>query len=121
MVSGGLFHGFQLWVNLPRDKKWAEPRYQDLRADEVALAASSDGGALLRIIAGEIAGYRGPGSTYTPMTQIHATISPGAELSLPWRADYNGLPTCSTEMAAWVPSGAPSAWASWRSSAPATC
>jgi redox-sensitive bicupin YhaK (pirin superfamily) len=91
VVSGGLFHGFQLWVNLPRDKKWAEPRYQDLRADEVALVTSADGGALIRIIAGEIAGFAGPGSTYTPMTQIHATISPGAQLSLPWRADYNGL------------------------------
>jgi redox-sensitive bicupin YhaK (pirin superfamily) len=91
VVSGGLFHGFQLWVNLPSEKKWAAPRYQDLRADEVSLVASADGGALLRLIAGEIAGHRGPGTTYTPMTQIHATISPGAELSLPWRADYNGL------------------------------
>jgi quercetin 2,3-dioxygenase len=91
VVSGGLFHGFQLWVNLPRDRKWAAPRYQDLRADEVALVTTPDGGALVRIIAGEIAGFAGPGSTYTPMTQVHATISPGAELSLPWRADYNGL------------------------------
>jgi len=91
VVSGGLFHGFQLWVNLPRDKKWADPRYQDLRADEVELVSSFDGGALIRIIAGEIAGHAGPGSTYTPMTQIHATISRGAQLSLPWRADYNGL------------------------------
>jgi quercetin 2,3-dioxygenase len=91
VVSGGLFHGFQLWVNLPRDRKWAAPRYQDLRADEVALVTTPDGGALLRVIAGEIAGFAGPGSTYTPMTQVHATISPGAEISLPWRADYNGL------------------------------
>ena len=91
VVSGGLFHGFQLWVNLPRSKKWAEPRYQDLRADEVALVASEDGGALLRIIAGELAGHRGPGSTYTPMTQIHATLSPGAKLALPWRPEFNGL------------------------------
>ena len=91
VVSGGLFHGFQLWVNLPRERKWADPRYQDLRADEVALVASPDGGALVRIIAGQVAGFAGPGSTYTPMTQIHATLSPGAELTLPWRADYNGL------------------------------
>jgi hypothetical protein len=91
VMSGGLFHGFQLWVNLPRSQKWAAPRYQDLRADAVALLASPDGGALVRIIAGEVAGHRGPGSTYTPMTQIHATLSPGAELELPWRADYNGL------------------------------
>jgi quercetin 2,3-dioxygenase len=91
VLSGGLFHGFQLWVNLPRSRKWADPRYQDLRADEVSLVASPDGGALLRIIAGEVAGFRGPGSTYTPMTQVHATLSPGAELELPWRHDFNGL------------------------------
>jgi hypothetical protein len=91
VMSGGLFHGFQLWVNLPRSQKWAAPRYQDLRADAVGLVASPDGGALLRIIAGEVAGLRGPGSTYTPMTQIHATLSPGARLELPWRRDYNAL------------------------------
>jgi redox-sensitive bicupin YhaK (pirin superfamily) len=91
VMSGGLFHGFQLWVNLPRSRKWADPRYQDLRADEVSLVASADGGALLRIIAGEVAGFTGPGSTYTPMTQVHATLSPGAQLRLPWRADFNGL------------------------------
>jgi redox-sensitive bicupin YhaK (pirin superfamily) len=91
VASGGLFHGFQLWVNLPRAQKWAAPRYQDLRAGEVTLATSPDGGALVRIIAGEIADLKGPGSTYTPMTLVHATLSPGARLSLPWRADYNAL------------------------------
>jgi redox-sensitive bicupin YhaK (pirin superfamily) len=91
VVSGGLFHGFQLWVNLPADRKWAPPRYQDLRASEVALLSSADGGALVRVIAGEVAGHAGPGSTYTPMTLVHATVSPGARLSLPWRPDYNAL------------------------------
>jgi len=91
VASGGLFHGFQLWVNLPRAQKWTAARYQDLRAREVTMASSPDGGALLRIIAGEVAGHRGPGSTYTPMTLIPATLSPGARLSLPWRADYNAL------------------------------
>jgi redox-sensitive bicupin YhaK (pirin superfamily) len=91
VVSGGLFHGFQLWVNLPRAQKWLAPRYQDLRAREVALVSSNDGGALVRIIAGEVAGHQGPGSTYSPMTLVHATLSPGARLSIPWRADYNAL------------------------------
>jgi hypothetical protein len=91
VVSGGLFHGIQLWVNLPRDLKWSAPRYQDLRAREVALVSSADGGALVRVIAGEVAGHAGPGSTYTPMTLVHATLSPGARLSLPWRPDYNAL------------------------------
>jgi len=91
VLSGGLFHGLQLWVNLPRAEKWAPPRYQDLRAREVALVSSHDGGALLRVIAGDVAGHAGPGSTHTPMTMVHATLSPGARLSIPWRADYNAL------------------------------
>src|SRR3954468_18526986 len=91
VVSGGLFHGLQLWVNLPREQKWVDPRYQDLRGKEVALLASSDAGALLRVIAGELGGHAGPGSTYTPMTMVHATVSPGASVTVPWREDFNAL------------------------------
>jgi hypothetical protein len=91
VLAGGLFHGIQLWVNLPSDQKFAAPRYQDIRASEVALLSSLDGGALVRVIAGEVAGHAGPGSTYTPMTLVHATLHPGSRLVLPWRPDYNAL------------------------------
>ena len=91
VVSGGLFHGFQLWVNLPKADKFVAPRYQDIRGRNVALLSSSDGGALIRIIAGELAGQQGPGVTYTPITLVHATLSPGASLTLPWRPDFNAL------------------------------
>ena len=89
--SGGLFHGLQLWVNLPKAEKWAPPRYQDLRATEVSLLSSPDAGALVRVIAGEVAGHAGPGQTYTPMTMLHVTLAPGAALELPWREDFNAL------------------------------
>jgi hypothetical protein len=91
VMSGGLFHGFQLWVNLPARLKMTQPRYQDIRAGQVALLTSADGGALLRVIAGEVGGYPGPGSTHTPITLVHATVSPGAQVRLPWRADFNAL------------------------------
>jgi hypothetical protein len=91
VTSGGLFHGVQLWVNLPKAQKWVAPRYQDLRGNSVGLLASADGGTLVRVIAGDVADHRGPGSTYTPMTMLHATVSPGAELMLPWREDFNAL------------------------------
>src|SRR4051794_9302543 len=91
VVSGGLFHGIQLWVNLPREQKLVAPRYQDLRGNTVALLTSDDGGSLVRLIAGDVAGHAGPGSTYTPMTMLHATIAPGATLVLPWRPDFNAL------------------------------
>jgi redox-sensitive bicupin YhaK (pirin superfamily) len=91
VVTGGLFHGLQLWVNLPKAQKWVEPRYQDLRAQESVLLASPDAGAFLRVIAGEVGGQQGPGSTYTPMAMVHATLAPGATLDLPWRPDFNAL------------------------------
>jgi redox-sensitive bicupin YhaK (pirin superfamily) len=91
VMSGGLFHGLQLWVNLPAAKKWSPPAYQDLRASQVALLSSHDGGALIRVIAGVVDGHSGPGSTQTPISLVHATLQPGAELRLPWRKDYNAL------------------------------
>jgi len=91
VVSGGLFHGFQLWVNLPRSDKFLAPRYQDLSAERVTLLTTPDGGALVRLIAGDLAGHRGPGTTHTPMTMFHATLSPGARLEVPWRHDFNAL------------------------------
>jgi quercetin 2,3-dioxygenase len=91
VASGGLFHGLQLWVNLPRSEKWVAPRYQDLRGNEVVLLASSDAGALVRVIAGEMAGEQGPGDTYTPMTMLHVSMSAGARLDIPWRPEFNAL------------------------------
>ena len=91
MQSGGLFHGIQLWVNLPSDEKMVAPKYQDIRSHEVALLTSYDAGSLVRVIAGQVGEQAGPGSTHTPMALVHATIAPGARLELPWRPDYNAL------------------------------
>src|SRR5437868_8146611 len=89
--AGGLFHGIQLWVNLPGAKKMLPPAYQDIRGQSVVLLSSHDGGALVRLIAGDLAGHAGPGSTQTPITLLHASISPGARLTMPWRKDFNAL------------------------------
>ncbi len=89
--SGGLFHGIQLWVNLPSKAKFANPRYQAIEGNDVALLASPDGGALVRVIAGEIDGHRGPGATYTPITFAHATVEPGAVLNIAWNQNFNAL------------------------------
>ena len=91
VVTGGLFHGIQLWVNLPAKDKMTPPAYQNLEGGQVALTASPDGGALVRVIAGEVAGVEGPGSTHTPIAVVHTTIVPGAQLRLPWPPGYNAL------------------------------
>jgi len=91
LAQGGLFHGIQLWVNLPSKLKMTDPRYQDIRRTEVKLLSSPDGGALVRVIAGDVAGYSGPGVTHTPIAMAHATLSPGAHLRLPWNPEFNAL------------------------------
>jgi quercetin 2,3-dioxygenase len=91
IASGGLFHGIQLWVNLPSADKWIDPRYQGIEGDQVLLLTSPDGGALVRVIAGDVAGHHGPGSTHTPISLVHATVEPGAELLLPWPRQFNAL------------------------------
>lgn len=89
--SGGLFHGLQLWVNLPRAAKGSAPAYQDIRGGQVQLLTTDDAGVLVRVIAGEVDGHAGPGATHTPMSFVHATIEPGARLELPWNVDFNAL------------------------------
>ncbi|GAA2114517.1 pirin family protein [Nocardioides bigeumensis] len=93
--SGGLFHGLQLWVNLPRDAKLNNPKYQDIRSAQVGLTTTSDAGVLVRVIAGAVDGAEapvtGPGSTYTPMALVHSTLEPGSRLELPWDPEFNAL------------------------------
>jgi redox-sensitive bicupin YhaK (pirin superfamily) len=89
--AGGPSHGVQLWVNLPARLKFTPPRYQAITGSELVLLSSHDGGALVRLIAGDLDGHPGPGSTHTPITYAHATVSPGAELSVPWNPEFNAL------------------------------
>ena len=106
VVSGGLFHGFQLWVNLPSALKMTPPRYQDIRSGQVALLSSADGGALLRVIAGSFAGPSSSGGSggSSPRASTAGRASrtrrsrwctppsrPGAQVRLPWQADFNSL------------------------------
>ncbi len=90
-TRGGVMHGVQLWVNLPRDHKLATPRYQDLTGEGLTLLSSHDGASLVRVIAGDLNGHSGPGQTHTPITYLHASLAPGAQLRLPWHAAFNGL------------------------------
>ena len=91
VMSGGTFHGVQLWINLPKAKKRIAPQYQDLQGRDSAFVTTSDGGALIRVLAGEVAGYKGPGISHTPLSITHVTVAPGAQADIPWREDFNAL------------------------------
>jgi len=89
--AGGLFHGIQLWINLPSAKKRIAPQYQDLQGNDSIMVASADGGSYARILAGAVDGHEGPGISHTPLAITHVTIAPGASISIPWPSNFNAL------------------------------
>jgi len=91
VTAGGLFHGTQLWVNLPAAQKMTAPRYQHLAGDAATFLRSEDGGTVVRLIAGDLAGHKGPGRTHTPITFAHASLAPGSRLATPWDPSFNAL------------------------------
>jgi redox-sensitive bicupin YhaK (pirin superfamily) len=89
--SGGRTHGVQLWVNLPAALKFTPPRYQAITGPDLTLLSSDDGGALVRLIAGDLGPHAGPGVTHTPITYAHASVNPGAELAVDWNPSFSAL------------------------------
>ena len=90
LSQGGILHGTQLWVNLPAAQKWTTPRYQDLAGSNFGSWSSPDGGSV-RVIAGDVGGVSGPGSTFTPISYVHVSIPNGGRVQLPWKQEFNAL------------------------------
>jgi redox-sensitive bicupin YhaK (pirin superfamily) len=97
-VGGGRLHGFQLWVNLPRDAKMTAPRYQEVTAASIPVVERSAGAAgrgapsvTVRIIAGEVDGVTGAVDTHTPIAYLHVTVPPGASTTLPAPVERNAM------------------------------
>jgi quercetin 2,3-dioxygenase len=76
MARGGKMHGFQIWVNLPKEKKMAQPRYQEYASEQ--LPAYKEDGRWVRVIAGEADGRRSPIETTVPTTMLHVRLDPGS-------------------------------------------
>jgi redox-sensitive bicupin YhaK (pirin superfamily) len=55
----GLMWGFQLWANLPASKKMMEPRYQEVKVDEIPEVAVNEN-VRIKVICGEVRGTKGP-------------------------------------------------------------
>ena len=87
---GGRMHMMQLWVNLPRKDKRAQPGYQPITKADIPVVALPKGGQV-RVIAGELDGARGPAHTFTPMTMLDARLKAGDTLSAAFPAAFNAL------------------------------
>ena len=73
--------GMQLWVDLPEKLKSCEPRYRDLRKEEIPNAKSEDGKVEIKVISGRAYGVDSAQDlAYTPVHFYDVTIHPGGKL-----------------------------------------
>jgi redox-sensitive bicupin YhaK (pirin superfamily) len=89
--KGGPFHMAQLWVNLPAKHKMEAPRYQPIKASDMAVAALPDGKSEARVIAGELFGVKGPAKTWSPIIAAVLRIGARGETTFNLPQNFNSL------------------------------
>ena len=90
-ASEGVAKGFQLWVNLPKEAKMMEPKYQELVSDRVPTASSSNGNVNVKVIAGESMGVSSSVSTHTPIFYLDVNMNPNETWSQSLPHSYSGF------------------------------
>lgn len=86
---GETVHSLQLWVNLPRDRKMTEPRYQNLRRSEMPVRREP--GAEVRVFSGSSGGVQAPTLNHVPVTMVELRLDPGSTIAQDLPGDYNGF------------------------------
>jgi len=72
--------GFQLWVNLPKDKKMSAPQYRDIKSADVPVVERE--GMKVRVLGGSLENISGPVSDVTiPVTYLDVTLTPETPFS----------------------------------------
>ena len=85
----GLVRGFQLWLNLPKEKKMIEPAYNDIPADEIPTVSIP--GGQVKIIAGTFSGVTGPGRSHTGMLYYDISLDNGSDITVPIQNGWNSF------------------------------
>ncbi|MBC5629230.1 pirin family protein [Clostridium sp. NSJ-6] len=87
--NGGTLHMIQLWVNLPKDKKMTEPKYQALLRENMGMLKLDDGKGEVSIIAGDFKGIKGPASTFTKMNIYNVNLKANATITITEPSNFN--------------------------------
>jgi redox-sensitive bicupin YhaK (pirin superfamily) len=87
--TDGLARGFQLWLNLPKEKKMIEPAYQDIHAEQIPILKEVFG--TVKIISGEYNGTIGPGKSHTPVLIMDIRLKPESEIIIPIMDGWNAF------------------------------
>ena len=85
----GLVRGFQLWLNLPKEKKMIEPAYNDIQADKIPSVPLKDG--QVKVISGEYKSIVGPGRPHTGVLYLDVYLNKKRNISIPIEKSWNSF------------------------------
>lgn len=85
----GLVRGFQLWLNLPKEKKMIDPSYHDIQPDKIPSVVLDS--AKVKVISGEFQSTQGPGRPHTGVLYLDVHLDPNAEISVPIPENWNAF------------------------------
>lgn len=89
LESGGVMEGIQLWVNLPKAYKMVQPRYQDIKSDQIPVI--EDEGSRIEVVAGAYQAKKGPAKTHTPILALRAFLPAGRDHFFEIPSEYNAM------------------------------
>ena len=87
--TDGLVRGFQLWFNLPKEKKMIEPAYQDIQSEQIPVVTNDTG--KVKVISGEYGGVIGPGKSHTPVLILDIRMNLNSEIIIPIDDEWNAF------------------------------
>jgi len=87
--SEGLMRGFQLWLNLPKEKKMIDPSYHDIQADKIPSVSLKN--AKVKVISGEFQSTKGPGRPHTGVLYLDVHLNKSSSISIPINENWNAF------------------------------
>jgi quercetin 2,3-dioxygenase len=87
--DGGLYHGFQIWLNMPSKYKLIDPATEVFRPEKMAELNEQHFSA--KVVLGELFGARSKVETLFPAFYFHINMKAGARLEIPTDPQHNAF------------------------------
>jgi redox-sensitive bicupin YhaK (pirin superfamily) len=89
VMAKGKVRVLQLWLTLPKDRRWTTPGFQTIHTD--AVPVRREPGVEVRIYSGESGGIRSTTQNQVPVTMAEITMAPNASVDQEIPTSYNGF------------------------------
>ena len=87
--NGGIYHGFQIWLNMPSKYKYTDPSTHVYKPAALPDIKTKD--ADIKVVLGEFNGHRSGVELYSPAFYFHIKLNPGSLIRIPTHPEHNAF------------------------------